>query len=188
MKSTWQDRLRFFAPVPLRLMLGFGFLVHGYPKLFTAEGNEGFVGMLAGIGVPAPGLNSYLIGAFEFFGGILLILGVGVRVISALGVIEMLVAAVTVHWPAGFNFLNVTGTTETGAMQFGLPGYEVSLLYVAGFLSLLLSGAGVLSLPSVRQADGSRAAPEHRMDERPDVGVASDGRDRRDRTGIEDGP
>lgn len=171
MKPTWQARLQSFAPVPLRLVLGFGFLVHGYPKLFTGEGNEGFVGMLSSIGMPAPGLGSYLIGAFEFFGGILLILGVGVRVISALGVIEMLVAAVLVHWPAGFNFMNVTGTTETGGMQFGLPGYEVNLLYVAGFLSLLILGAGTLSLPSIRQKDYSPAAPEPRIEERPEVGA-----------------
>ena len=166
-----QNRIRSWAPIPLRLALGFGLLFHGYPKLFTAEGNASFVGMLAGIGVPAPGLSAYLIGAFEFFGGILLVLGVGVRVISALGAIEMLVAAVLVHWPAGFNFMNVTGTTETGAMQFGLPGYEVNLLYMAGFTSLVISGAGALALPSVRQDDYSRAAPEPRVEERPEVGA-----------------
>jgi len=164
MTTPWEERLRSFAPIPLRLMLGFGFLVHGYPKLFTGEGNEGFVGMLEGIGVPAPGLNAYLIGGLEFFGGILLILGVGVRVISALGAAEMLVAAALVHWPAGFNFLNVTGMTDAGAMQFGMPGYEVNLLYIAGFLSLMISGAGRLSLPSVRQEDVVQAAPEARTE------------------------
>jgi putative oxidoreductase len=151
MTPTWQGRVRSLAPVPLRLLLGFGFLMHGYPKLFTGDGNEGFVGMLESIGLPAPGLSAYLIGAFEFFGGILLILGVGVRVISALGAVEMLVAALTVHWPAGFDFINVIGTTATGAVEYGLPGYEVNLLYTAGFLSLLISGGGALSLPSVRQ-------------------------------------
>ena len=162
MKPTWQDRIRSFAPVPLRLMLGFGFLVHGYPKLFTAEGNDGMVAMLAGMGAPAPDLNAYLVGAFEFFGGILLILGVGVRIIAALGVIEMLVAALTVHWPAGFNFMNVTGSTGSGGMEFGMPGYEVPLLYAAGFLSLLISGAGYLALPSVGRREHPIAAPEPR--------------------------
>jgi putative oxidoreductase len=171
MTPTRQARLQSIAPIPLRLVLGFGFLMHGYPKLFTADGNEGFVAMLGSIGLPAPGLSAYLIGAFEFFGGILLILGVGVRVISALGAIEMLVAALTVHWPAGFDFMNVIGTTETGAMQFGLPGYEVNLLYMAGFLSLLISGAGALSLPSVRQSQYSRAAPEPRIEKHPEVGA-----------------
>ena len=176
-KSTWRARLQSVAPVPLRLVLGFGFLVHGYPKLFTAEGNEGFVGMLSSIGMPAPGLSAYLIGAFMFFGGILLILGVGVRVISALGAVGMLVSAVLVQWPAGFSSMNVTGAMDTGATQYGLPGYEVNLLYVAGFLSLLISGAGTLSVPSVRRAGDARGAPEPRIEEppeeHPEVGVAS---------------
>ena len=174
METTRRSRLQSLAPIPLRLVLGFGFLVHGYPKLFTAEGNEGFVAMLSGIGVPAPGLSSYLIGAFEFFGGILLILGVGVRLISLLGAAEMAFAAATVHWAAGFNFMNVTGVTETGEMLFGLPGYEVNLLYVAGFVSLLISGAGALSLPSVRQQDYERAAPEPRMERTEGEPVATD--------------
>lgn len=156
MTAPWKNRLQSFAPVPLRWMIGAAFLIHGYPKLFTAEGNQAFVGMLAGIGVPVAGLTAYLIGAFEFFGGILLILGVGVRTVSLLGIIEMLVAAALVHLPAGFNFIHVTGTTDAGAPQFGLPGFEVNLLYLAGFLSLLISGAGRLGLPSVRQHD-SRA-------------------------------
>lgn len=160
----WKQRLRSFAPLPLRLMLGFGFLFHGYPKLFTAEGNETLAGMLSGIGVPAPGLTAYLVGGLEFFGGILLILGVAVRTVSALGAIEMLVAAATVHAAAGFNFMNVTGMTDGGAMEFGLPGYEVNLLYMAGFVALMLSGAGSLSLPSVRNGelpDQPESTPEH---------------------------
>ena len=153
MSTRFKERLQSFAPVPLRLILGFGFIFHGYPKLFTAEGHESFAGMLAGIGVPWSQLNAYLIGGFEFFGGILLMLGVGVRVIGALGIAEMAVAALAVHWPAGFNFMNVTGVTEDGAMQFGLPGYEVNLLYIAGFVSLILSGPGELALgPAVTGA------------------------------------
>jgi putative oxidoreductase len=160
MQPTMQDRLQHFAPVPLRLMLGFGFLLHGYPKLFTGEGNESFAGMLSGLGVPAPGLNAYLLGGFEFFGGILLLLGVAVRVVSSLSTINMLVAAALVHWPAGFNFMNVTGVTESGQMQFGLPGYEVNLLYIAGFVSLVISGAGGFAVPVVRQMEIGRAVPD----------------------------
>lgn len=164
MTTTWQTRLQSFAPVPLRLVLGFGFLYHGYPKLFTAEGYESFVGMLKGLSVPAPGLSAYLIGGLEFFGGILLMLGVAVRMLAVLGTTEMVVAAMLVHWPAGFNFIHITGTTETGALEFGLPGYEVNLLYIAGLLSLLMSGAGRLSLPSVReQVSDEATAPIERV-------------------------
>jgi putative oxidoreductase len=147
--TTIGRQLKALAPLPLRLMLGFGFLIHGYPKLFTAEGNAAFAAMLAGIEVPVPALSAYLIGAFEFFGGILLILGFAVRIVSALGVAEMLVAAVMVHASAGFDFMNVTGVTEGGGPVYGLPGYEVPLLYLAGFASLMLSGAGLPALPSL---------------------------------------
>ncbi len=160
MKPRRQNRLQSFAPVPLRWMIGVALLIHGYPKLFTADGNQAFAGMLAGISIPGPGLSAYLIGAFEFFGGILLILGVAVRVVSFLGAIEMLVAAALVHAPAGFNFIHVIGTTEAGGEQFGLPGYEVNLLYLAGFLSLLISGAGRLGLPSVRGRGSQAQVPE----------------------------
>lgn len=153
--NTLRARLQSFAPLPLRLLLGIGFIYHGYPKVFTDPGHESFAGMLGGIGVPLPELSAYAIGAFELFGGMLLVLGVAVRAVAALGVVQMIVAALTVHLPAGFNFMNVTGTTPDGSMQFGLPGYEVNVLYIAGFLSLLLSGAGRFGLPSKR---GDRAS------------------------------
>lgn len=162
MTDAPRTRLQSFAPVPLRLLLGLGFVYHGYPKLFTGEGNESFAGMLSGIGAPLPELSAYAVGGFEFFGGILLLLGVAVRTVAALGVIEMIVAAVTVHWPAGFNFLNVTGTAPDGSMQFGLPGYEVNVLYIAGFLSLLISGAGAFGMPRTRTLDEDATATTDR--------------------------
>jgi len=156
-------RLHGLAPLPLRLMLGFGFLFHGYPKLFTAEGNDSFVGMLTEMGAPVPALTAYLGGGLEFFGGILLILGVGVRVVSILGGVEMLLAIFMVYRPTGFDLMDVTRMTTDGATPLGMAGFEVSLLYLAGFVSLVISGAGVLSLPSVRQVTTDRvvAPSEH---------------------------
>jgi putative oxidoreductase len=40
---------------------------------------------------------------------------------------------------------NTIGLTPNGP-KFGPPGYEVNLLYVAGLLSLILGGAGALSI------------------------------------------
>ena len=39
-----------WAPLPLRLIIGFGFVYHGFPKLFSAAGHDMFVGMLRSIG------------------------------------------------------------------------------------------------------------------------------------------
>lgn len=169
-RIAFGPRLQGLAPLPLRLMLGFGFLFHGYPKLFTAEGNESFVGMLTDMGAPVPGLTAYLGGGLEFFGGILLILGVGVRVISLLGCVGMVVVVLSVYRGAGFDSMESTRLTVDGAIPVGMPGYEVSLLYLAGFVSLMISGAGVPSLPSVRQVTRSRPdeppePPSSRSDE-----------------------
>ena len=141
MGKTWNE----YASVPLRVLLGFGFAYHGFPKLFSSQGHDMFVGMLQNIGVPAAGLASWLVGIVEFFGGLLLIAGAFVTIISVLGIIDMLVAMFTVHLPNGFNFLNITGMTEAGP-TFGMPGYEVNILYIAGFLALALAGAGALSV------------------------------------------
>lgn len=148
MRRTWSE----FAPLPLRLMLGFGLAYHGFPKLFSAQGHDSFAGMLAGLGFPAAEPLAWAVGAFEFFGGLLLIAGAFTMLIAALGVIEMAVAMFMVHLPAGFNFMNVTGTGPDG-LTFGMPGYEVNLLYIAGLLALVIGGAGALSVDRMRGAD-----------------------------------
>ena len=78
--------------MPLRLILGVGFLYHGAPKLFSAPDHQMFLGMLQGMGVPAAGLMAWVIGIVEVFGGLALILGAFVSVASALLIANMLVA------------------------------------------------------------------------------------------------
>lgn len=134
-----------WAPVPLRLMLGISFLVHGAPKLFSPAFHDGFVGMLAGLGVPAPGLAAWAVGGVEFFGGLALLAGVAVPWAALLLLVDMVVATVTVHVPNGFNGIHITGMTDQGPV-FGMPGAEYTLLFVAGLASLILSGPGRLSL------------------------------------------
>ncbi|MCH9015048.1 MAG: DoxX family protein [Gemmatimonadetes bacterium] len=141
MTETWSK----WAPMPLRLILGFGFLYHGVPKLFTAQGHEMFVGMLQNIGVPAAGLAAWLVGIVEVLGALALIAGAFVTIASVLLIINMLVALFTVHLPNGFSFIHVTGMTDAGP-QFGMPGYEVNLLYIAGLLALLLRGPTHMSV------------------------------------------
>ena len=145
-----------FASIPLRLVLGFGFAYHGAPKLFSAAQHEGFVGMLQGIGVPLPGVMAWVVGIVEFFGGLALIVGAFVTIVSVLGIINMLVALFTVHLQNGFNFINMT-MTEQGP-EFGMPGFEVNLLYIAAFLALALAGAGALSVDRML-AERRSAAP-----------------------------
>ena len=141
MQGAWSK----WAPMPLRLIIGFGFVYHGFPKLFSSQGHDMFLGMLQNIGVPAAGLMAWAVGIVEFLGGLALIVGAFVSVISVLLIINMLVALFTVHLPNGFNFMHITGMTEAGP-QFGMPGYEVNLLYIAGLLALFLRGPTHLSV------------------------------------------
>lgn len=133
-----------WAPIPLRLILGLGFLYHGLPKL-GAGGHVAFQGMLEGMGVPAPGFMAWFVGGVEVVGGAALIVGAIVTIASLFLIGNMLVAIVTVHLPFGFNFMNIVGMGEAGP-QFGMPGYETPLLYLGGLLTLLLAGPSHLSV------------------------------------------
>ncbi len=141
MSAAWSK----WAPLPLRLMLGYGFLYHGFPKVFTAQGHAGFEGMLQNIGVPAAGLAAWAVGIVEVLGGVGLILGAFVPIFSVLLIANMLVALFKVHLSNGFSFMNMTGMTAAGP-QFGMPGYEINLLYIAGLLALFLRGPSHMSV------------------------------------------
>jgi putative oxidoreductase len=153
----FSDALRSWASLPLRAILGGGFIYHGFPKL-SSEGHAMFQGMLEGIGVPAPGLMAWFVGSVEFIGGVALILGALTSLFAVLLIGNMIVAIVTVHLPFGFNFMNVIGMSENG-LQFGMPGYETSLLYLAGLATLLLLGPTHLSVDQRLKA-GWRASAE----------------------------
>jgi len=56
------------APLFPRFILGFGFVYHGFPKLFLPGEREAFVGMLQMIGVPQPGLMAWAVGGTRVCG------------------------------------------------------------------------------------------------------------------------
>jgi len=141
--------LRSLAALPIRFMLCAGFLYHGLP-LFSGRGHQEFLGTLKNLGVPAPAVASYLVPVIEVGGAIAFLLGAFVVVFGALNIVNMLVAMVKVHLPNGFNFVHITGMTDKGP-TFGMPGYEVNLLYITLLVSLMLSGAGALSIDAMRK-------------------------------------
>jgi len=153
MNGTWTD----WAPLPLRLILGFGFMYHGWDKI--SDGTEMFQGMLAMIGVPGGAATAWFVALLEFLGGLALIAGALIPIVSALLIGNMLVAMVTVHLPHGFSFMNMTGMGPDGP-QFGMPGYEINLLYIAGLAALILGGAGAYSVDRMRRT--GRTAPARR--------------------------
>ncbi len=141
-KESWSE----WALLPLRLIIGFGFMAHGYAKL--SAGPQKFAGMLQTIGVPAPSLAAWMTALVEFFGGLAVMAGAFIPIVSIPLTIVMLVALFTIHLPFGFSSIKLMGITESGP-QFGTPGYEVNLLYLAGLLTLVLGGAGPLSIDNM---------------------------------------
>ena len=61
----------------------------------------------------------------------------------------LVVAMITVHRPYGFSSINLMGVTAAGA-QFGPPGYETDLLYLACLAALVLGGSGPLAIDGIR--------------------------------------
>jgi putative oxidoreductase len=57
----------------------------------------------------------------------------------------LFVAIFSVHLPYGFSSIKLM-SVMAGRAQFGPPGYEVSLLYLACLAALVLGGSGPLAL------------------------------------------
>ncbi len=143
MKVPYSDSWSAWAMLPLRLIIGFGFMAHGYAKL--SKGVDGFADILKTIGVPAPGLAEWATALIEFFGGLAILAGAFVPLVSIPLVIIMFVALFTVHLTFGFSSIKLTAMTASGP-QFGTVGYELNLLYIAGLLTLVLAGASPFSV------------------------------------------
>ncbi|AXQ15362.1 DoxX family protein [Shewanella algae] len=127
-----------FAPLALRLPIGITFMAHGAQKLFGWFGGYGLEGTgqwMASIGLTPGYLMALMAGSSEFFGGLLLIIGLLIRPTSAVLAFTMLMAIVTVHLDNGLFMSN--------------NGYEFGLALLAATVSLAISGAGKMSIDSM---------------------------------------
>ena len=141
----------------IRLMVGVVFVFHGSQKafgVFGGPGIEGFAGWLGSMGFPLPTLNAYLAAGTELLGGIALLTGVGLRLISLPLVFTMLVAAISVHW---------------GSFSAQANGMEYPLTLAAVVAGLGLAGPGRYSLsaflpaPSFSKEKSSSTAPAREL-------------------------
>ena len=129
--------------LPLRLIVGFGFIQHGYAKL--ARGPDDFIGILHAMGLPAAFLLGWATMVVEIIGGMMVLIGALIPLATIPMVIVLLVAIFTVHVPNGFSSIKLEAVTAAGP-QFGPPGYEVNLLYLACLAALVLGGPGPLAI------------------------------------------
>ena len=131
------------AALALRLSSGVLFLAHGWMKvsLFTIPGTVAFFESLG-----LPGFFAYLTILAELGGGLLLIAGIAVRLVS-LPLIAILLGSVWAHAGFGWTFSNEGG------------GWEFPLFWavVQGVIALLGAGAYALRLPAIDRALGKFA-------------------------------
>src|SRR5215813_6203524 len=129
------------------MILGVGFMVHGWAK--WNRGPAAFAELLKQARVPLPLVNAWLVTVLEIFGGLALLIGAFVALVSIPLIISMFGAMFTVNIKYGFSAVNTIGLTPEGP-QLGPPGYEINLLYIAGLVALMLGGAGPFSIDALR--------------------------------------
>lgn len=121
-------------------------MAHGWAKL--SRGPAGFEKLLMQVGVPFPHIISWVSPLIELIGGLTIFLGAFVSIAAVPLIFTMLVAMFTIQINYGFSSVKTIGLTPQGPL-FGPPGYEINLLYIAGLLSLILTGAGVFSVDAM---------------------------------------
>ena len=144
--SRARSALAPWAPIPLRLIVGYGFVQHGFAKI--GRGPDNFAAILHALGVPAPHFMAWVSILIELLGGLTVLVGAFLPLASIPLAILLLVAVFTVHLPNGFSSIKLIGVTA-GVPQFGPVGYEVNLLYLACLAALVLGGAGPLALDAL---------------------------------------
>jgi putative oxidoreductase len=141
------DKLRFMGPTLARITVGLVFIGTGWGKLHNLEGTTEF---FTSLHIPMPAFNARLTAGTEFFGGLLILLGLGTRLVALPLAFTMVVAIATAKRD------DLTGLSA-------LVGFE-EWSYLVLFVWLALAGAGPLSLDNVvtRLRGRKKTAVEHR--------------------------
>src|SRR3979409_1936911 len=132
------------GPLGMRLVVGYVFMLTGWGKLNNLPQ---MIQNFTEWGIPFPGILTPFVSGVEFFGGILLILGLFARIPAAMLAVVMLVAIKSAKWE------NVD-SLET------LLGFEEAT-YFAAFLWLAIAGPGAVSLGRLLlRVTGKEGAPK----------------------------
>jgi putative oxidoreductase len=127
---NFHDKWSSSIPFILRIGVGLTFLFAGWPKLVNPP-----VQYFASLGIPAPEIMAPFIGVVEAVGGLLILLGLGTRLVSILLICDMLVAIFAAKMGG-----------QQGLMTLGLPAgwnaVRIELMLLLGSLILLTTGPG----------------------------------------------
>jgi len=124
----------------VRIALGIVFFAHGAQKTFGWFGGYGLSATIGGFRqMNIPPAATVLAAFTECFGGLAVIVGLLARPAAFGLILVMLVAIAKVHGKHGF-FLNFAMTPGKG------HGYELNLALIGMALSIVIGGAGALSI------------------------------------------
>jgi putative oxidoreductase len=143
-----------YGPVVLRVAVGAVFVAHGAQKLFGIWGGPGLTGttrFLEQLGLSPAYPLAVTAGIGEFAGGLLLIAGALTFAASLVLAVDITAATWKVHLANGF-FIN------WGLLPGRGQGYEFDLVLMAALITLMLTGAGALSVDERRARDAESLA------------------------------
>jgi putative oxidoreductase len=138
---SWLDRFQPFGALVMRLVLGTIMIRHGYDKIIPSGALYSFGHRVAHMHLPI--WLGYVAAFTEFFGGMLLIVGLLTRIAAFMTAIDMAVAIIKVHLHGGL----------MGPSSFAFP-----LACFAIALMLVFTGCGWLGLDDFVGGRGSRRA------------------------------
>jgi putative oxidoreductase len=124
------DKGQDFSLLLLRLILAYGFYSPAINKWSDIDAVATWFG--ESLAIPFPLLNAYLAASTELAGVVLLVLGLGVRLIALPLMVVMVVAITTVHLANGFSS--------------GDNGFEIPLYYLLMLFTLATHGGGRFGL------------------------------------------
>jgi putative oxidoreductase len=136
MELRYLDRLQPLALLVMRLTLGAVMVAHGYQKVFG--GLHHHVQFIQSLGLP--GWTAYLSAFAEFFGGLLVLLGLFTRAAAFTICVDMSVAIIKVHLRHGLMAAN--------------GGFEFPLALAALAFALIFYGGGAIAFDHVRAPGG----------------------------------
>ena len=122
------ERWQRWVPIPIRMILGVGFMVHGWAKWSRGPAVFAVAELLKQAHVPLPLANAWLVTLLEIFGGLALLIGAFVTIVSVPLILSMLGAMLTVNCDAEYSLLFGVqpGTFFDSAAQEKPPFYPLN--------------------------------------------------------------
>jgi putative oxidoreductase len=138
----------------IRLYWGWQFVQTGWGKLSDIHK---VVGFFTGLGIPAPALNAWFVSGLEFGGGLLLIVGLGSRLIALPLVIDMIAAYITADREALFSIVSSPDKFMAAAPFTFLVASLIVLIFGPGKVSLDALAGRLWGRGTERGFSGSQA-------------------------------